>query len=502
VPPDSETPDSGSHVAGRHQSDPPHSGVSGFGSLTPYPAGTDPPTPAGEIDTRGRRLHPATPFLRAWILVVAAVASVLHSLIDNNRSLAISGVIIAGGLVIGLVLGFASWLFTRYVIDGTELRIDRGIITKESRRIPYERLQSVDIVQPFAARMFGMAELEIEMAGSGDNKTKLAYLPLAQSEQLRHVLLERAHLDAPSRQEPTTAAAAPAPTSTSSTPPHDRTPPVQRAADEVLFRVSPWTLTAAVALSTEFITGAVLLIAALVVALAFQVFVEMTPVIVPIALGVAQVTSKRYINQWGFELAHTSRGLRITRGMLSRTTQTIPLNRIQGIAVAEPLLWRPLRWSRLDVGVAGHAKSGDDHKNADQSTLLPVSDRSTADRIIAEVLPRAELRSLRLHPAPRSARWLRPIGWRFLGTGSTSELVATRSGWLMRRTCLVPHAKVQSVRIRQGPLQRRLGLASVHVDTPPGPVDAVALHRSAAEANAVTRAELAFARQRRKQRGI
>jgi putative membrane protein len=243
------------------------------------------------------------------------------------------------------------------------------------------------------------------------------------------------------------------------------------------------------------------LIVALVVALAFDLFVELTPVMVPIALGVAQVTTKRYINQWGFELAHTSRGLRITRGMLSRTTQTIPLDRIQGIAVAEPLLWRPWRWSRLDVDVAGHARSGDDHKNADQSTLLPVSDRTTADRIIAEVLPRADLSSLRLHPAPRSARWLRPIGWRFLDVGNTPELVATRSGWLMRKTCLVPHAKVQSVRVRQGPLQRRLGLASVHVDTPPGPVDAVAFHRTAAEASALTHTELDFARQRRKPRG-
>ncbi|MBB3329108.1 hypothetical protein FHX39_004106, partial [Friedmanniella antarctica] len=37
-----------------------------------------------------------------------------------------------------------------------------------------------------------------------------------------------------------------------------------------------------------------------------------------------------------------------------------------------------------------------------------------------------------------------------------------------------PHAKTQSVRIEQGPLQRRLRLADVHVDTPKGPVHAVA----------------------------
>ena len=35
---------------------------------------------------------------------------------------------------------------------------------------------------------------------------------------------------------------------------------------------------------------------------------------------------------------------------------------------------------------------------------------------------------------------------------------------------IVPHAKTQSVRIEQGPLQRRLRLADVHIDTPKGPV--------------------------------
>ena len=46
----------------------------------------------------------------------------------------------------------------------------------------------------------------------------------------------------------------------------------------------------------------------------------------------------------------------------------------------------------------------------------------------------------------------------------------------------VRHARVQSVRLSQGPLQRRLRLADVHVDSPPGPVHVVARNRDAAEA--------------------
>jgi putative membrane protein len=209
------------------------------------------------------------------------------------------------------------------------------------------------------------------------------------------------------------------------------------------------------------------------------------------------VTSRRFIREWGFELRQTDRGLRITRGLLSRTTQSVPLGRVQGVTIAEPMLWRPLGWCRLEVSVAGHARSGDHEREADKSTLLPVAAVRTVGRIVDDVIPGARIDSLAFDPAPRSARWLRPIGWRFLAVATTGDLFVTRQGWLMRRTSVVPHAKAQSVRLRQGPLQRRVGVATVHVDTPPGPVDAVAMHRDAAQARRLALDELDVARRAR-----
>jgi putative membrane protein len=407
------------------------------------------------VDDRGRRLHPATPFLRAWVLVVAAAASVFQSVVRSDRSYLTLGVVVGAGLVVGLVLGFASWFFTRYVIDGTELRIDTGILTKRSRRVPYERLQSVDIVQPFAARMFAMAELKIEMAGSGEHNTKLAFLPLAEAERLRHVLLERASVDRdrPSdrhRLDDAGGAADDADVADDVDVAHGTD--VRRqlyrpfgtqlpsVADQpVLYRVAPLTLAASVALTTEFLVPVVLLIGAIGLGVTFHVVVEMLPVIGPVAIGIAQVTSKRLISEWGFELRQTARGLRLTRGLLSRTTQTVPLDRVQGIAIVEPLLWRPAGWCRVEVSVAGHARSNDRERQADKSTLLPVADLSTAGRVVADVIPAADVGSLHLDPAPRSARWLRPIGWRFLagrpqGTWSSPEVDGCYGGPVWSRT--------------------------------------------------------------------
>ena len=76
-------------------------------------------------------------------------------------------------------------------------------------------------------------------------------------------------------------------------------------------------------------------------------------------------------------------------------------------------------------------------------------------------------------------------------------LVTTR-GWVSRRTSIVLHHKTQSVRLEQGPLQRRLGLANVHVDTPLGPTDAIALHRDQFEAAALLEAQADRAREARR----
>ena len=64
----------------------------------------------------------------------------------------------------------------------------------------------------------------------------------------------------------------------------------------------------------------------------------------------------------------------------------------------------------------------------------------------------------------------------------------------MRRTAAVAHARVQSVRLVQGPWQRRLGLATVRADTVPGPVAVAALHLDAESARRTADAQVALVR--------
>jgi len=73
------------------------------------------------------------------------------------------------------------------------------------------------------------------------------------------------------------------------------------------------------------------------------------------------------------------------------------------------------------------------------------------------------------------------------------------TGRVRRETTWVPLAKTQSVRFVQGPLQRRLGLATVHLDAAGRRVRAEFRERDAEEARSLVTELAALSRNARKQ---
>ena len=194
--------------------------------------------------------------------------------------------------------------------------------------------------------------------------------------------------------------------------------------------------------------------------------------IIPLGTWLVQIVAKRVLQQWDFTLSRGDGGLRIERGLLSRTSQTIPYARVQGIAIKEPYVWRRHGWQRLEVDVAGYAAHGDDDGTDSSSTLLPISDGPLAAAIIAELIPGSAVDTMARIPAPRRSRLFAPIGWRYRWVGANERTFIASEGWIERTTSIVPHHKTQSVELRQGPLARRRRVATIEVHTPQGPVDA------------------------------
>jgi putative membrane protein len=419
------------------------------------------------LSTEPRRLHPLSPLTRIWgVLVVVLLFGVRDGSapdVDTGDLGFIAPIALGIGAIV-LIGAYLSWWRTAFSFDADgDLRITSGILERRERRVQLSRLQAVDLVRPLAARVLGLGEVRIEVAGGQQSHVSLSYLSHDDAIAMRAELLARA---AGLRAEPDGTSGEPA----------------AEAPESTLLVVPTDQLVLSTLLGVPAIVGAVGLVGLLAVvavtrdfALGFGVVFV---VLGPLAIAVATVT-----NYFGFTLAESPDGLRTRRGLLETRAQTIPPGRVQAVGLSQSLLWRRRGWVKVSVDVAG--VSGDE-QNEGATVLMPVMPEHLAFDLLAHVLPGFDPRGVPLTPAPRRARRRAPITWSALSAGLGDTVVVTRSGRFTRRLTVAQYARVQSVRLTQGPWERSLDLATVHVDTAGGPVAVVAAHRESREARAWT----------------
>lgn len=408
-----------------------------------------------------RRTSPLSPLVQA----APALPAVALFLIGPG-----SGIVDRTGLplvvviAVAAILGYAAfvaiawlawWRRTFWIDDDGDLRMDSGLIQRSARRLQLSRLQSVDVVAPFLARLAGLVEVRVEVAGSGESRIVLRYLTRAEADDLRARVLESARGES-SEQGP------------------ESTPLAQVPAGRLLVGLLLRSVTAALLLAT---------IILIVVTALTQGPAGIVLVLITGGLPILSVVTE-FLANYDFRVARVPEGLRIRRGLLSTQSRTIPPDRVHAVSIVSPLLWRHRDWVRVTVTIAG--VQGDEVR---PDVLIPVAPRAEALALVAEVLPDVDVEALEFTSAPRSARWRAPLTWRSLACSITPRIIATRSGRITRRTSLAPHARVQSVRVTQGAWERRLGLASLHADVAPGPVEISGRHLAEADVASLARVE-------------
>jgi len=248
----------------------------------------------------------------------------------------------------------------------------------------------------------------------------------------------------------------------------------------VIARVDPATLLLSIVASPE--SFAILVLAVLFSGASLFTGHWFGPsLVLPALAGLGLVQFRRFSGNYNFTVSETTAGLQVRRGLFDLNSQTIALPRLQGIVITEPSLWRHFGWARLDVSIAGYETSSSDNNGPSASVALPVGDRKLVMWLAEHILGGVNPDDTDLSRPPKVARWVSPFWRHFMGAGADKDVVVSREGWLTRRTHVVPHARAQSLRIVQGPWQRRLGLADFEIDSPPGPVRARARHRPASE---------------------
>ena len=235
----------------------------------------------------------------------------------------------------------------------------------------------------------------------------------------------------------------------------------------------------------------------------------------PLAIGVATATllvaalvavrllsvALAILQYHGFALREDDGRLMVERGLLARSRASARRRRIQAWSLREGVLhrWFDRRSLRVDTASGQRGREAGVHALKD---IAPIATPARCDALLAHFLPGMGWDTLDWQPLHRGAWWrialpglvvvllatgllaLRFGAWGALGLlavplqlwrarriadacgwACNGRLVAWRSGWLSKAWNLAEIGKLQAVRLSQSPLDRRLGMASLLLDT-------------------------------------
>jgi putative membrane protein len=515
-----------------------------------FPAAPNAPSPAqvGDpsttlADGEWHRMHPLTPLFKgglvliivagllianmrdriiAWFVALFAPEEVNYGdytggdpvdwVFENNLiMLVLLGVL---GLVIVLVLGFwLLWRFHQFRITGDHVEVRKGIVFRSHRRAPLDRVQGVNLTRPFPARLIGLAKLEVVGAGN-DANVDLEYLATTRAESVRSDILRlasgaRAARQAALNPQAHAGGAVAVPASTRAQLRGSVNEGVTSLIAGVdLADVAPESV---VKIPTGRLIGSQLISGLLWVLFFGAIFaialgstiigllVDGEPeggvvllgiglgMGIPMAIAVVGITWAQISKSLRYSIAPTPDGVRITYGLLTTVTETLPPGRIFAVEVSQSLLWRPFGWWTIKINrMSGKSVAAQQSGNAQQfNVVLPVGKRADVERVLGLVLPDVPAESIPFlweqgivgpveddpfRRMPRRAWWRRPLSWKRHGYTIADFGLLLRRGFVWRKLAIFPLARLQGVSLSQGPIDRAQRVSGAQVHTAPGPI--------------------------------
>lgn len=445
-------------------------------------------------------------------------------------------------------LGLLSWWRRAYAVDADGVYLRSGILSRKLRTARLPRIQSVDVVHPLLGRIFGLGQLTVEVAGGRDSRVVIGFLTTRELQTLRDRILDLAagqiDLPGPASEGGAVGAGAvgrdtggiddavpavrpenlaPEGAAGSQAAPEQRAVPMRAShfQEYPLYSVDGATLLGSLLRSSSvYVLGLTvigMLSVGILIILDSMTGGEALTVIssyITIVIGTATIVWSQFNSAWNFQAAATPSGIRMRYGLTSDTSRTLPPGRVHGVGITQPILWRGKDWWKVDVTVAGREDRSQDGQNRQfGNLLLPVGSRDTAlralwlvvpdlgvpdpDRLLAQALIGRDDDGVGDSQAPagsaergfvrlsRRGRLFRPLTWRRAAIALTDTCVIIRHGRWRRRVAVFPYERIQSLRVRQGPLARRRGLASLRLDMVAQEVSASITNLDAADAKAL-----------------
>lgn len=510
--PENARPDAGGAPAA--QPEPPHPTQPGAQPTAPPSHLTRSPLSDGEW----HRLHPLTPLLRGGIVLLVVIGIIVSNLRDRLMYLFLPGLVpeipaeeleewessgdpidwiivnnlyvlallvVLGVLILLVGWFYLSWRFHQFRIT-SDVEVKSGILFRTQRRAPLDRVQGVNLTRPMIARIFGMAKLEVVGAGA-DSNVKLEYLSTANAEAVRADILRLA--SGRRLADASVPGASPASRAAALS---------QTVSRGITGLIEGDDLTAAEPASVVHIPAGRLIASQIIsptlvwllVAIAAVVIgaVNSTPWLlfgfVPAIIGFGAYWVSSLLKSLRYAIAPTPDGVRITSGLLTTVTEIVPPGRVHAVEVTQPIMWRPFGWWAIRINrLSGRSMSDG---SVDQfTTALPVGTLADVGRVLGLLLPNvpAEDWPVIVGPGlsgtgsaggfvttPGRARIIRILSWKRNGFRLLPDVLLLRRGLIWRKLAILPLARLQSIGVYQGPVDRMLRVAAVRGHVVPGPV--------------------------------
>jgi len=450
------------------------------------------------------RLHPLTLVFAAWHTFRGFLLPLVALLFFGNKAAWSTLLLVFIG--IPLVLAILRYFTFTYRIERGELITAHGLLGRTERQIPLARVQDIRIEQGVLHRLCGVAEVFVETAGGQGAEASLSVLSRAEAERLRAAVFG----GVAGGVEPAARA----------TPPPVREIVRRLGVGELVLegltsnRIA--SVLALVAVGWQYLDellpkgtqerwlqAATRNVEQWIEQTGEQawLYLALTAGAVLLACVVFSVIGSIVVF-FGFTLSRSGEDLHRAYGLLTRRSSSLPRRRIQVLRIEETLLRRWFRLATLRADTAGSEATRQEGKGG-RDVLLPLVRRSEVDGLLPVFFPDLERADDGWQLVSRRAiyrgtvkgilvllvltgslfalqhRWLNlwplallpavyllnVVSYRRLGYLLGERYFRTRRGWLSRTTHVVPIRNVQSIVIRQTPLDRRHGVGTLMVDT-------------------------------------
>ncbi len=460
-------------------------------------------------DGNWHRLHPLTPVLRGG-LAVAAIAGVFLATIWDQVLTAVSTYLVyqelpdteiqelpplpfGGSLLIGTalialvaIIGagwlWLTWLMHTVRIDDDVIEVRDGVIFRTHRRARRDRINSVAIWRPLLPRVLGLSKLEFQAAGS-DANVSLDYLAHPVATELRRIVVQSEHAAIPTDEAGQVSTTNGPEVSQADTRPEEPAPvlhvevPLGRLLGSLL-----------VSLETRWFVGVfAVIIGGFVITGELEWWIGAFPAALFYVIAIA----RGWTRASQFRLETVGEAVRVSYGLLSTTSASIPPDKVHALHISQPWPWRAFGWWRVEIHRAITPGASTSSQAPSHQMVLPVGQlgdvQAVARLFVFDALheegqnaiaPAATGSLADIDTVGEGAPVLRPgrlarlrliLSYPIHSIGIIQGALFLRTGVLVRKLGIVPLRRIQSVGRFRGPWPVITGLDGIECHIVPGP---------------------------------